>query len=98
MTKKTLNQNGKYVQELIDTIDPKFIFGKKSINRFSVITSNNDNSTNSKSDQLLKLKEQINSIDNCNLRQNSNNLIMGSGDMNSSIMLIGEAPGDKEDF
>ena len=98
MTKRGLNQNGKYVQELIDTMEPNFIFGKKSINRFSIITSNNDNSIDSKSDQLLKLKEQINSIDNCNLRQNSNNLIMGSGDMNSSIMLIGEAPGDKEDF
>ena len=98
MTKRGLNQNGKYVQELIDTLEPHFIFGKKSINRFSVITSNNDNSIDSKSNQLLKLKEQINSIDNCNLKRNSNNLIMGSGDINSPIMMIGEAPGDKEDF
>ena len=29
MTKKTLNQNGKYVQELIDTIEPNFIFENK---------------------------------------------------------------------
>ena len=26
MTKKALNQNGKYVQELIDTIEPDFVF------------------------------------------------------------------------
>jgi DNA polymerase len=37
MTKKTLNQNAKYVQELIDTIEPDFIFSNKPINRFKVI-------------------------------------------------------------
>jgi DNA polymerase len=37
MTKKTLNQNGKYVQELINTIEPDFIFSKKPINRFKII-------------------------------------------------------------
>ena len=34
MTKKTLNQNGKYVQKLIDNIEPNFIFSNEAINRF----------------------------------------------------------------
>ena len=36
MTKKNLNQNGKYVQGLISSIEPDFIFGSKPINRFKI--------------------------------------------------------------
>ena len=42
MTKKTLNQNAKYVQELINTIEPDFVFSTKPINRFKVIENNDD--------------------------------------------------------
>ena len=37
MTKKALNQNAKFVQELIDTVEPDFIFKNKPIDRFKVI-------------------------------------------------------------
>ena len=37
MTKNDLNQNGKYVQELIDTIEPNFVFSNKPVKRFRVI-------------------------------------------------------------
>ena len=94
MTKKTLNQNGKYVQELIDTIEPNFIFENKPINRFKVIESD---TKKDKTKELLILKNKINSIENCNLKDNSKNLIMGDGNINSSIMLVGEAPGKIED-
>ena len=47
--------------------------------------------------KLLKLKKQINSIENCNIKKNSKNLVMGNGDPNSSIMLIGESPSELED-
>tara|TARA_Y100000389_G_scaffold184283_1_gene202575 strand:+ start:2592 stop:3311 length:720 start_codon:yes stop_codon:yes gene_type:complete len=97
MTKKALNQNGKYVQDLIDVIEPNFAFGNEPINRFKIITNNDDISSQNKHDQLIKLKEQINSIENCNLKDNSKNLILGDGDINSPIMLIGETPGEKED-
>ena len=97
MTKKALNQNGKYVQELINTIEPDFVFNNQPINRFKVIESNNDNTKKDKLGQLLKLEKKINSIENCNLKDNSKNLIMGDGDINSPIMLIGEAPGEIED-
>ena len=97
MTKKTLNQNSKYVQKLVDDIDPDFIFSNKPINRFNIIENNSNEIKLNKIEKLLKLKEQISSIQNCNLAINSKNLIMGDGDINGPIMLIGEAPGGLED-
>ena len=97
MTKETLNQNDKYVQELIDIIEPNFIYSKDAINRFQSIKDNINKIKEDKSDQLDKLKEKIDSIENCNLKNNSKKLIMGDGDINSPLMLIGEAPGQLED-
>ena len=37
MIKKTLNQNAKYAQELLNTFEPDFIFSDKPINRFKNI-------------------------------------------------------------
>ena len=97
MTKKPLNQNDKCIQELTDYIEPNFIFSTKPINRFKIIKKNNDNFSQNKADELLKLKKKLNSIENCNLKDNSKNLILGDGDIDSPIMLIGEAPGKEED-
>ena len=97
MTKKALNQNGKYVQALIDTIEPDFIFSNKPINRLKVVEKNNSFEKQNKIDLIFGLKKRINSIENCNLKDNSKNLIIGDGDVNSSIMLIGETPGELED-
>ena len=52
MTKKTLNQNAKYVHELITTIEPDFNFSNKPINRLKIIETYNDN--NSDKSKLLK--------------------------------------------
>ena len=100
MTKKGLNQNAKYVQEFIDIIEPNFIFENKPINRFKfvkdsekkVVQNNLDKKT-----KLQELKRKINSIDDCNLKDNAKNLILGDGNIDSPIMLIGETPGDLED-
>ena len=97
MIKKVINQKGKLDELLIDTIEPNFIFKNKPINRFNIIENNNDNAQTNKAELLEKLKKQINSIENCNLKDNSQNLILGDGNINSSIMLIGEAPGAEED-
>jgi len=97
MVKKTLNQNDIYVQELIDTVEPNFIFNEKPINRFNLNENDYLEEKATKIDQLAILKEQINSIENCNLKKNSKNLIIGNGEINSNIMLIGEAPGEMED-
>ena len=96
MSKKVLNQNTKYLQELIETIEPNFIFNNKPINRFK-ITNKMENSTDpDKENKLLELKKQLNSIENCNIKSDSKNLIMGDGNVNSPIMFIGEAPGENE--
>ena len=97
MTKKTLNQNDISVQEFIDNVEPDFVFSNKPINRFKVIESSNNSLVQNKLDQLLELKKKINSIENCNLKNNSKNIVMGDGDINSPIMLIGETPGSAED-
>ena len=97
MIKKVINQKGKLDEQLIDTIEPNFVFKNKPINRFNIIESSNDTDQTNKAELLEKLKKQINSIENCNLKDNSQNLVLGDGNINSSIMLIGEAPGAEED-
>ena len=57
----------------------------------------NDQTNKDKTQQLSELKEKINSIENCNLKKNSKKIFLGDGDINSEIMLIGEAPGLEED-
>ena len=96
MTKKMINQKGKLDVELINTIEPNFIFKDKPINRFNTLEINNNNQVE-KTELLKELKKQINSIENCNLKENSQNLVLGDGNINSPIMLIGEAPGTEED-
>ena len=41
MTKKDLNQNAKFEQELINTFEPDFIFSGKPLNRFNCTKNNN---------------------------------------------------------
>ena len=100
MTKKGLNQNAKYVQEFIDIIEPNFIFENKPINRFKIVKDSEkkvgQNNLDKKT-KLQELKRKINSIDDCNLKDNAKNLILGDGNIDSPIMLIGETPGDLED-
>ena len=96
MTKKVINQKGKFDYELINTIEPNFIYKDKTINRFNIEENNNNNIQNNKTKLLRKLKDKINSIENCKLKDNSQNLVLGEGNINSPIMLIGETPGIEE--
>jgi len=92
-----INQNDKLNEELINTIEADFVFNKKPINRFSAIKKESDISEKNKQDLLENLKKQLNSIDNCKLKSNSKNIVLGEGNIDSPIMLIGEAPGEIED-
>ena len=85
-----------YKEKLINSIEPNFVFSKKPINRFTINTLNNKNKFN-KTEQLNDLKKLINSIQNCKLKNNSKNIILGDGNINSPIMIIGEAPGLEEE-
>ena len=67
MIKKTLNQNAKYAQELLKTAEPDFVFSDKPINRLKIIENNSNFKSKKKDELLLNLREQINSIQNCNL-------------------------------
>ena len=95
--KKLINQNDKLNEELINTIEADFVFDKKPINRFSAVKKENDVIKRNKQDLLENLKKQLNSIDNCKLKSNSKNIVLGEGNIDSPIMLIGEAPGEIED-
>ena len=98
MTKRDLNQNTKYNENFIDTFESDFSFSNKPINRYKIFNNNIAQDTLNKASRLSELKKQINSIENCNLKNNSKNLILGDGNINSPIMLIGEAPGSEEDL
>ena len=101
MSKKTINQNTNYDLELLNSIDSNFTFEENPINRFQNTLNNlkNDNvfDKTDRSKALNKLKLQINSISDCNLKNNSKKIVLGDGNINSPIMLVGEAPGIEED-
>ena len=97
MTKKTLDQNMSYNEELLSSIEPNFIFSKKPINRFKNQKTDHNNKILDKRQKIIELKKLINSIQNCNLKNNSQNLILGDGNLDSPIMIIGEAPGPEEE-
>ena len=96
MTKKSSNINMSYREEILNSIEPNFIFDKKPINRLKIKKIYNNGDIN-KNAQILELKKLINSIQNCNLKDKSKNLILGDGNLNSPIMIIGEAPGLEEE-
>ena len=101
MSKKIINQNTNYNSELLNSIESNFIFDEKPINRFKKTTNNliaeNNIAEVDKEKELTKLIMQINSIENCSLKNNSKKIVLGDGNINSSIMLIGEAPSLLED-
>jgi uracil-DNA glycosylase len=97
MNEKSSNHTMSYKEELINSIEPDFIFSKKPINRFITDKTSNKGNNLNKIDQINELKKLINSIQNCNLKENSNNLILGNGNIDSPIMIIGEAPGLEEE-
>jgi len=101
MPKKVINQNTNYDSELLNSIGSNFIFGENPINRLRNPTKDlkkeNDVSQIDKQKELNELKLQINSIIDCDLKNNSKKIVLGDGSINSPIMLVGEAPGIEED-
>ena len=101
MSKKVINQKTNCDHELIDSIGSNFIFDERPINRMKSaninLKNNNIDSEISKEVLLMELRKKINSINDCNLKENSKKIVMGDGNFNSSIMLVGEAPGLEED-
>jgi uracil-DNA glycosylase family 4 len=101
MSKKVINQNTNYDSELLDSIESNFIFAENPINRLKNtvkdLKKENDVNQIDKEKELNELKLQINSINDCSLQNNSKKIVLGDGNINSPIMLVGEAPGVEED-
>ena len=97
MAKKSSTFTMTYKNELINSIEPNFVFSREPLNRFKLEKIENKNENFNKSSQISDLKKLIDSIQNCNLKDNSKNLILGDGNVNSPIMIVGEAPGDEEE-
>ena len=75
-------------------INHNLIFSNKSINRYNfgqpIVQKD-------KSKSLQKLREKINKIKNCKLKENASNLVFSDGNPNAKVMIIGEGPGANED-
>ena len=101
MSKKAINQNTNYNFELLDSVGSNFIFDENPIYRLKNTTNDlkvkNNVDEIDKEKELAELKIEINSIEDCDLKKNSKRIILGDGNINSSIMLIGEAPSFEED-
>ena len=101
MSKKVINQNTNYDSELINSIESNFIFDENPINRLKnttgILKKNNNFNGISKEKELNELKVEINSINDCNLKDNSKKIVLGDGNINSPIMIVGGAPGVVED-
>ena len=98
MSKKVINQNANFDAELLRSMKFNFIFDKRPINRLKDASDNIQKNVTKidKEMELSKLKEIINSIEDCSLKDNSNKMVLGDGNINSPVMLVGEAP-DLED-
>ena len=78
--------------EFLKSIESRYVFGNSPINRIKLELSTIDTQA-----QLQILKNKIANIENCELKNNSKNLVFGDGNIKSKLMIIGEGPGEKED-
>ena len=92
MIEKDKNQNDIIVQELINSFEFDYIFNNKPINRFK-----NKPTIEMINSKLNNLKEKIKNINNCELKNNAKQIVFSDGNFKSSIMIVGEGPGQKED-
>ena len=60
MSKKSIDQSMSYKKELINSIEPDFIFSKNPINRFKINEIDTEKKSSNKNDQINELKKLIN--------------------------------------
>ena len=91
MTSEEKNQNNIISSELI-LDNSKYIFSDKPINRLKTKPKVEDISI-----KLDELRNEIENIENCELKKNASKIVFNDGDYESKIMIVGEGPGQKED-
>ena len=92
MIEKDKNQNDIIDQELINSFEIDYIFKNKPLNRFK-----NKPTIENIGTSLENLRSKILNINNCDLKKNAKQIVFSDGDYNSSVMIVGEGPGEKED-
>ena len=97
MIKKQINQKDSLNIELLNSIGCDYAFNNSPINRLKNKINNPRKQNESKQKKLIKLKEEINSIEDCKLKNNASKIVFADGNIQSSIMIVGEGPGQKED-
>ena len=97
MIKKQINQKDSLNIELLNSIGCDYVFNNSPINRLKNKINNPRKQNESKQKKLIKLKEEINSIKDCKLKNNASKIVFADGNIQSSIMIVGEGPGQKED-
>ena len=91
---KNINNKLTKLIKYYSLINHNLIFSSKSINRYNQKEPiiHKDKALN-----LQKLRDKINDIKNCKLKENASNLVFSDGNPNSKVMIIGEGPGANED-
>ena len=83
MVEKEKNQNDIMDQELINSFEIDYIFDSKPINRFkNKPTIENINS------KLNDLKEKINNVNNCDLKNNGKQIVFNDGNSIDPTLII----------
>jgi uracil-DNA glycosylase family 4 len=91
MIKKNINQNDILNIGLFNSLNHSYIFNKSPINRYK--TKENIKFTSA---DLKNLKNTIDTIQDCELKKNALQVVFGNGNINAKLMIIGGAPGEKE--
>jgi len=97
MIKKQINQKDSFDIELLNSIGYDYVFNNSPINRLKNKINTPNKLDENKHEKLIKLKQEIDSIEDCKLKKNASKLVFGDGNIQSSIMIVGEGPGQKED-
>ena len=97
MIKKLINQNDSFDLELLNSIENNYVFENNPINRLNNKNTVSKTSSDEKIKNLENLKKEINSIENCKLKENASKIVFSDGNIQSPIMIVGEGPGQKED-
>ena len=97
MIKKQINQKNSFDIELLNLISHDHVFNNHPINRLKNKINTPNKLNENKHEKLIKLKQEIDSIEDCKLKKNASRIVFADGNMQSSIMIVGEGPGQKED-
>ena len=97
MIKKQINQKNSFDIELLNLISHDHVFNNHPINRLKNKINTPNKLNENKHEKLIKLKQKIDSIEDCKLKKNASRIVFADGNIQSSIMIVGEGPGQKED-